>query len=103
MRQGAKWPPEEKARCFADSHAGGVKILLRCQSRQLLNVVDIDDGIRGNQGVSGCNHLVEPVDADKQLRDAASKRSWASYVAGNNLRVCQVRRNAKSAGKERRI
>src|SRR6185503_20654759 len=71
VRQSPKWTPEKEPGSFADRSTRGIRILLRRESRELLYVRNIYNGIRGNQCMSGSHHSVKPIDADKQLRHSA--------------------------------
>src|SRR5689334_20585751 len=87
MRQSAERSPEKEAGRFADRDAGGVRVLLRSEARQLLYVRDVDYGVRGNERVSWRHHFVETIDADEELRNSARKTRRTRHVSRSDLRV----------------
>ena len=89
MSQRAEWPPEKEAGCLADCGAGGVRVLLRRQPRQLLNIRDIDHRIGRDESVSRGYDFVESVSADKLIGRATSG-GRAFRAAGRDLSVGQV-------------
>src|SRR5437764_10260172 len=95
VSQRAEWPPEKEAGCLADCGAGGVRVLLRRQPRQLLNIRDIDHRIGRDESVARGYDFVESVSADKLICSAASERR-AFRCAGRDLGIGQIWRDAQS-------
>src|SRR6185503_3238602 len=71
--QSAKWSPEKEPRRFTDGSARLICILLRTQPRQLLDIRDIDHRICRNQSMSGTDHSIQSISANKLIRGATTE------------------------------
>src|SRR5438876_564226 len=97
MRQRPERPEEEEARRSSYGGAGPSRELVRRQPRKRLDVADIDHRVGWDGSMSRRDHAVEPVYSNK----GPPKR--ARRVAGRNLSVGQVWRDAQPVGREQRM
>ena len=98
VRQRAKRAPEKETVCLAHSGSGLGQVLIRTKSGQSLYVAHVNHRVRGNQRMARRDNAVEPVNADEKPRGERT-----SDVAGKDLCIGQVGRDAESAREERSI
>ena len=96
MRQRSERPEEKEAGRSTDGGAGLSRVLVWREPRQRLDVADINHRIGRDGRMSGRDHAVEPVYSDKRPPERAR------HVAGRNLSVGQVCRDAQPVGWEQR-
>ena len=78
----------EIPRRLSDRRARLIRILLRRQPRQGLDVVDGDDGVGRNRRTARRHHVVEPIHADHRQRRRS--REETACTVGGDLGIGQV-------------